>query len=191
MVVVVASTGLALFLFALMPMLGIRWVPPSPPALIIGVVLLEYAASLARRHLSPTGLSDAVVGSHVELRRGLVSALVVVAAFWWVTGLAEQQGQQRAAVEARLLAERHQAVVYSVTDLYLPDGYGIGRAALGTESSGYRHRYNGLRPLLRSNDRWFLLPVGWTHENGATVIVLEDNPGGLRVDLAPSSRPSR
>lgn len=40
-------------------------------------------------------------------------------------------------------------------------------------------------PLLYANDPWFLLPVGWKHDNGSTVIVLQSDYGSLPVDLAP------
>ena len=32
--------------------------------------------------------------------------------------------------------------------------------------------------------RWFLLPAGWTPDNGATVIVLPDSANDIRVDLS-------
>jgi hypothetical protein len=57
---------------------------------------------------------------------------------------------------------------------------------LQTEEAAYRFRCNGLRMLLHSGGRWFLLPVGWTAQNGATVVLLPDDAPTLRVDLAPS-----
>ena len=72
----------------------------------------------------------------------------------------------------------------SEKDLHLP-GPQVGVTALDGTNSAYSFQYNGLRPLLYANHRWFLLPVGWTHGNGSTVIVLQDDPGHVRVDLAP------
>jgi hypothetical protein len=61
----------------------------------------------------------------------------------------------------------------------------VGVTALSGKETAYRFRYNGLRPLLYARDRRFLLPVDWTHDNGSTVIVLQDDPSRVRVDLAP------
>jgi hypothetical protein len=77
-----------------------------------------------------------------------------------------------------------QAVVYSQNDLHLSGPY-VGVAVLSGKNTAYHFRYNGLRPLVYANNRWFLLPVGWTHNNGLTVIVLQDDPDRVRVDLAP------
>jgi hypothetical protein len=51
--------------------------------------------------------------------------------------------------------------------------------------AAFTYRYDGLRPLLHSGGHWFLLPAGWTHGNGATVIILPDTAPSIRVDLAP------
>ena len=39
----------------------------------------------------------------------------------------------------------------------------------------YRYRYSGLRLLIRSGGKYFLLPGNWTRDAG-TVIVLGDRP---------------
>ena len=57
---------------------------------------------------------------------------------------------------------------------------------LGGQDTAYHFRYIGLRLLVYAQGRWFLLPAGWTATNGSTVIVLDDDPGHVRVDLAPS-----
>jgi hypothetical protein len=67
-----------------------------------------------------------------------------------------------------------QAVVYSDKKLQLP-GAAIGVTTLSGNATAYRFRYNGLRPLLYSRDRWFLLPVDWTHDGGVTVLVIRDD----------------
>jgi hypothetical protein len=108
----------------------------------------------------------------------------LIAVFWAVTDIAAERGTATARLVEPTLRIRPQAVVYSEKDLHLP-GPEVGVVALSGADSAYAFRYNGQRPLLYANGRWFLLPVGWTHDNGATVIVLEDDPGHLRVDLAP------
>jgi hypothetical protein len=156
----------------------------SPLALAAAAVVPEYTTWTACRYeILPTRLTTAVQAS-TRPRQGLGVAVLLLAVFWAVTDIAAARGTATARLVEMTLRLRPQAVVYSEKDLHLP-GPEVGVVALTGTDSAYAFRYNGLRPLLYANDRWFLLPVGWTHDNGATVIVLEDDPGRLRVDLAP------
>ena len=119
----------------------------------------------------------------MNLRRGLIAALVIVAVLWGATAVADSRGTARAEAVEKSLPIHSQAVVYSRTDLRLT-GPGIGLTELPGTSEDFRYRYNGLRPLLHTNDTWLLLPVGWTSQNGSTVIMLPDAPEWVRVDLA-------
>ena len=160
----------------------------APFALGGAVLLLEYAAWTATVGglLAPATVARLRVGA--PLRRGVVVALVLVTAFWGVTDLAQTRGRSTARVVERTLPILPQAVVYSSQDLHLP-GPGVGVARLDADHSAYRFRYNGLRPLVHAGGRWFLLPVGWTRAGLATVVVLDDQPGRVRVDLAPGLGP--
>lgn len=71
--------------------------------------------------------------------------------------------------------------VYSERSLAL-DAVPSERLAV-TETSRYTHRYFGLRLLLFSGGRYFLLPDTWTRETGI-VVVLADTPE-LRVEISP------
>jgi hypothetical protein len=156
----------------------------SALSLAISGFLVEYSVWIASRYADPSPGIRALMHVGGGLRRGLIGALVLVATFWAVTDLADARGIATARVVELSLPLQSQAVVYSEKDLHLP-GPEVGVTALDGNNSGYNFRYNGLRPLLYANDRWFLLPVGWTHDNGSTVIVLQDYPDRLRVDLAP------
>ncbi|WP_158852657.1 hypothetical protein [Saccharothrix deserti] len=158
----------------------------SPISLAASALLVEYTLWTVDHHETcfPAGVT-APARAGVGMRRGVLVALVLIAVFWAVTNLAEARGTSNARLTELALPLQPQAVVYSQEDLHLP-GPGVGVARLEGEDGAYRFRYNGLRPLLYANDRWFLLPVGWKHDNGSTVIVLQDDPGSIRVDLAPS-----
>jgi hypothetical protein len=156
----------------------------SPLALVSAGLLLEYSAWVASRYGALPARIGAPLRAGVNLRRGLIAALVLLAAFWTVTDVANDHGVATARLVEQSLVLEPQAVVYSQQDLHLP-GPGVNVTVLGGPDSAYRFRYNGLRPLIYAHDRWFLLPVGWTHDNGSTVIVLQDDPARLRVDLAP------
>jgi hypothetical protein len=156
----------------------------SPISLAASGLLLEYGLWTASKFGNPPPRIAAVIDAGVYLRRGLIAAMVFIATFWAITNLAQARGVANARLAELSLRLQSQAVVYSEKDLQLP-GPEVGVTVLQGKDSAYRFRYNGLRPLLYSNDRWFLLPVGWTHDNGSTVIVLEDEPSRIRVDLAP------
>jgi hypothetical protein len=153
-------------------------------------LLLEYGVWTATQFAALPPRIGALIGSGAQLRRGLIAALAMVALFWAVDDLATARGTANARLFEQSLLLQPQAVVYSKDDLHLP-GPGIGVTLLAGKSTAYHFRYNGLRQLLYTHDRWFLLPVGWTHQNGSTVIVLPDDPGRTRVDLAPSTTGDR
>lgn len=117
-------------------------------------------------------------------RQLLAGALVLTSLFWGTATVAQQRGQRLAAAFERSLPLQIQAVVYSAARLQIA-GPGVTVSPLEGKDSLYRFRYNGLRVLAHSGGHWFLLPVGWTSGNGATVIVLDDRTEGVRVDLAP------
>ena len=125
-----------------------------------------------------------VLASTQPGRRGLLAALALVAVFWTATTVAQQRGVGAAnAIEASLLV-RPQAVVYSRTRLQIT-GSGVMLSRLDASDAAFAYRYSGLRTLVHAGGRWFLLPAGWTRDNGATVIVLPDSTADIRVDLSP------
>jgi hypothetical protein len=154
----------------------------SPLALAASGLLLEYGIWTMSRYADPPASVLALIQAGIGVRRGLIATLVCTAVFWAVTVLAQERGTTNARLFEESLPLKPQAVVYSQKDLKLP---GVRVRVLEGKDSAYRFLYNGLRPLLYANNRWFLLPVGWTRDNGATVIVLQDDPGQIRVDLAP------
>ena len=78
------------------------------------------------------------------------------------------------------LARRPSAVVYSAKRLQL-DSPGVRETALQDPDAAYRFRYSGLKLVLRSNDKYFLLPAGWSGPDGS-IIVLPDSEA-LRVEF--------
>jgi hypothetical protein len=156
----------------------------APLSLAAAGLLVDYGAWLADRYAVLSEGMRGVVRSGVVLRRGVLLALVVTAVFWAVTNIAQSRGLEAARLRELSLPLQAQAVVYSRDDLHL-SGPGVSATPLTGEGSAYRFRYNGLRPLLYANSRWFLLPVGWRREKLATVVVLQEDPERVRVDLAP------
>lgn len=152
-------------------------------ALGAAAFLVEYTFWTASRlKVLPGHLGDLYTAG-LTLRRGLITALVVAAAFWATTNVAYADGIRAARVVEQSLPLQGQAVVYSALELQMP---GANARRLSGNETAYRFSYNGLRLLYYTDHRWFLVPVRWKHDNGLTVIVLPEEPGKLRVDLAPS-----
>jgi hypothetical protein len=147
-------------------------------------LVLEYSVWMASHYAALPPRASSLIHTGANLRRGLITALVLTATFWAITDLAYQRGIATASLVQLSLPLQSQAVVYSAEDLHLPVPAN-DVTTLGGRDTAYHFRYDGLRPLVYAQGRWFLLPVGWTADNGETVIVLEDDPSRVRVDLAP------
>jgi hypothetical protein len=155
----------------------------APVALASGAVLLQYTADMVQLHQPTPDQLSTVLASTQKVRRGLLAALALVAVFWVMTTVAQQRGVAAAnAVEISLLVSP-QAVVYSRVRLQIT-GPGVTLSKLDGSDAAFAYRYSGLRPLIHAGGRWFLLPAGWTPDNGATVIVLPDSVNDVRVDLS-------
>lgn len=156
-----------------------------PLLLAGGALLVEYGLWIGTRFADLPARVEPLVRGSAGLRRGLVAAFVVMAVLWLVTIRAYASGTAQAQlVESRLLFQPT-VVVHSQVDLGLT-GPGIVVSDAGEGATGYRFSYRGLRPLVHANGHWFLLPVGWTVDGDAAVLMVPDSAGGgLRVDMAP------
>ena len=156
----------------------------APAALGTGVLLLEYAVDTAKATDTMSAPLTTALAATSTLRRVTAAALILVAVFWATANIAQQRGIDAARAIELSLPTQPQAVVYSRTRLQIT-GQGVNLATLNATGAAFAFRYNGLRMLVHAGGRWFLLPVGWTHENGATVVLLSDRSDDIRVDLAP------
>ena len=76
-------------------------------------------------------------------------------------------------------------IVYSATDLHLEvPGLKIDQACDSQQICQYR--YDNLKFLVRSRDRYFLFPSPWDSKT-SRVIVLPDNDS-IRVEFVPETR---
>lgn len=156
----------------------------APVALTGGALLLGYTAEMLQAHEAVPGRLSTVLTSTRTLRRALLLALALVGIFWVTTTVAQQRGTAAAEAIELSLPLRPQAVVYSRDRLQIT-GPGVTLARLDEADAAFVYRYSGLRTLVHSGGRWYLLPAGWTRDNGATVIVLPDSADDIRVDLSP------
>jgi hypothetical protein len=153
----------------------------TPLSVALGIVLLVYGGYVFAALLSPRSASASerwFAPGPVAI--GLVSMLVVLSLFWAASAYAAALGRGRAEILETGLSERPGVIVYSKERLGLT-GPGVVEEELPGARSAFHFRYEGLRLLIRSDDKYFLLPDGWTRSNG-TAIVLPDS-SGLRFEF--------
>ncbi|WP_250034896.1 hypothetical protein [Paractinoplanes maris] len=118
------------------------------------------------------------------MERGLVVGafgVLLVGLLWAANSFAGAYGTGRAEAESQVLSRRPEVVLF--TEEALPSTpAGVTHADLG-QGVEPRHEYRGLRLLLQSDDRLFLVPAQWTDES-STFVVPYDDKIRLRL-LAP------
>jgi hypothetical protein len=112
----------------------------------------------------------------------LVVAMLCFSLFWFVSMYADVVGRWEAGQLAGRLDERPCVDVYSRTPLNL-ESRSIETEEMSADKEAYRYRYSGLRFLVRSADRFFLLPEAWSEENAHTIIIRDSDE--IRVEVMP------
>jgi hypothetical protein len=158
---------------------------PFPRIYIVpAIALLSYAAYLYQRWLVANRRSTLwpESGSIVPyLLLGLTVCLIALSLFLAVNDYAVKHGESSRMDLATYLRQKRPAVrVYSTTRLRLhnPD---VREESLPGRDNDYRFCYTGLRLLIWSNDRHFLLPEDWGVGNRVTIILPDNNT--TRVEL--------
>lgn len=180
----IAALGLVVVGCGMLGLLGLAAYPGSfpvtPIGLGLGVLSIGYASVLAQMTELRPRLQRAEPPIAFEiLPRVAAAAVVVLTLFWSVAVFAQAHGRAVArslVVESRSLP---QITIFAEERLHL-DGPGVREAELTGAEARYRFRYDGLRLLVRSNDRLFMLPTPW--RPGGHAIVLPDDPT-LRIEL--------
>lgn len=116
----------------------------------------------------------------------LAAGVIVVSVFWCVSVAAEAAGMR----DSYRLYQGHlrdlpKVVLYSSKPLSI-EGPGIDVTPIPDPSAAYHWRYTGLRLLVYSSGKYFLLPSGWA-STGDSAIVLRDEPG-LRFEFQEPDR---
>jgi hypothetical protein len=143
----------------------------------VGIALLAYGLHLldrigAAQRGQARGTETAASVRATAL--ALVAMLVVLSGFWTASQYADALGRGRAQRLAASLHLRPQVTVYAPKGLAI-DSAGVVEERLAGDDGAYRYRYSGLRLLVRSGGKYFLVPDSWTRRSG-TAIVLADSP---------------
>jgi hypothetical protein len=133
-------------------------------AVTLSLLCALYGDLLERRLTGRTRTSPAA--------RVLILVLLAFAAFWNVERLAHVVGEEYAAQITSNPRQLLAVTIYSPKslELRLP---GIQETRLGNPESAYRYRYDGLRLVQRSGDRYLLMSEQWDART-SRIVVLRD-----------------
>lgn len=142
-------------------------------SLSIGVLLLVCADRLLRSLIAqrrPPQMMRRVPGAVAVAEWGAVFVLVSVGLFWAVGSYAITLGISRGQQLETTLRNLTQVVAYSEKKLNL-QAPGVREVPCPYPDSAYHFRYDGLKLVRQSGNHYFLLPAGWTHTNGAAILL--------------------
>jgi hypothetical protein len=155
----------------------------TPLCLGSGTLFIAYALHIRRRLRAPQREPEA---ERAALTRGvnlaLVILLVLLSVFWMATNYAKAYGRGFASQLSQRLDRQPSVVIYSTDRLYL-HGNGIVEQTLPASGGAYHYRYEGLRLLIYSRGRYFLLPEGWDRSRDPTIVL--PDAGSLRFEFKP------
>jgi hypothetical protein len=155
-----------------------EWVPlVNPLVLAAGVAVAAYGGWLVSAAGDQQAPLPLVPAWQRALRGLLVGGVITLALFWEVANFADVVGRGKALEVKTIVRDLPRATVFSATPLGIQaPGVREEQVTVGPDAGkdALRYRTTGLRFLVRSGGRMFLLHDGWTPERG-TVIVLPDN----------------
>jgi hypothetical protein len=157
-----------------------------PPVILgSGPALAAYSA-WALRHLGAPRRGDGATGIPAWERGGYAIALMiaVLAVFWASSLYAAALGRGRAEVLAESLASRPAVTVFSQRSLGI-DAAGVVVTKITDPAAEYRYRYSGLRLLVHSANKYFLVNDGWSRARGVTIVL--DDTAGIRLESTPGA----
>jgi hypothetical protein len=155
----------------------------TPLCLVAGLGLVSYSVLVDRRRRAGPSTGNAnpsAAGPVAPLSVILVSVLLMAGLVWEVANYADIKGRQLGEFVADQLAFRPGVVVYSEKRLQI-DQPGVTETRFDEPDSAYRFRYEGLKLLLRSSSRFFLVPGSWSVDRGTTIVLPES--GSMRLEF--------
>lgn len=152
-----------------------------PLLLMLTVGLLGYIQHLHLRHVESCAAmtTPSPPTSSLTYTVALV-AVGMVAGLWTVYGYAEHVGHRRATEFAADLPAKPGIVIYSAQRISLI-GPGVTFEELQDPDSKYHYRYIGFRLLVRSADKFLLLPAQWQHGRDHVIFLQDGND--VRIDV--------
>jgi hypothetical protein len=155
--------------------------------LFFGAGALAYAGHLKRSFPDRSGPGPTVRIS--LLSTVLVALFMTMNLFLAVGQWADAAGRGAAqSLEAALPSARPAVSLYSKQNLHI-DGPGVVAIGFADPEAAYRFKYTGLRLLIRSGDKYFLLPTRWSRENAVAIVLKESD--SIRLEFTPGASVSQ
>ena len=147
----------------------------TPLSLRLGALLLRHSlgSQLATRWQQPWNPRLVAAG------RIATAALLVAGLFWIANGFAALYGVGRALDDVAGLPGRPELVLDTKEPLDAPPGVTQTPITAGP----FKYRYEGLRLLVESGGRLFLVPANWKQGTSRTLVV--DFTPDVRIQLVP------
>lgn len=124
------------------------------------------------------------VNPHPRAQLLVLIALGLLGFLWTVSLYAERVGRNAATGLVADFPNRSMVVVYSTERIAIA-GPGVKVDEINQPGSKYRYKYTGLRLLIRSSDKYLLLPVNWQRGRDHVFVVQDDE--SIRIDVKASS----
>lgn len=177
--------SLALADLFVVPVFPVSFLEGRGLSLSVGILLLAYAARLfrlLRGERNPKRVPRRAPGAVSMVEWGAAFILVSVGLFWAAGSYAIGVGMRYAQQLETALWSRPDVVAFSEKRLSL-HGPGLREVNCQDPDAAYRFRYDGLKLMLQSGNQYLLLPAGWTHTNGAAILIPRSDK--IRLEFTP------
>ncbi|WP_405863601.1 hypothetical protein [Streptomyces sp. NBC_00005] len=145
--------------------------PWGPLLMVVGFAAIAYGHSLGPQQ-SPV---------HGQLWRDTAIVLALLSLFATAASYAEILGRRTAEITLSELHDEPDVVIYSKEDIFPERTPGIKVVELARQKVAgddaeplYRYRITGLKMLIRSGSRCFLIPKDWRPKEGSVIILPSD-----------------
>lgn len=182
-----AALGVFLTFFAIWAMFRPLPVATSylvPPVILgLGPALIAYSAWTLRNVRPPgEGPADQVVPGWERGGYVIAAMLALLGIFWASSSYAAALGRGRAEALAGNLSGQPAVTVFSVRSLGI-SAAGVTVSRIATADTAYKFRYSGLRLLVHSAGKYFLVNDGWSRQQGVTIVLPDTSD--IRMEFTP------
>lgn len=158
-----------------------------PLLFMLTVILLGYIEHLRLRYVESLAAMTTPSSTPPSLAYASTLAYILalltagmVAGLWTVSNYAEHVGNRVATELADQLPARPGIVIYSTQRIAL-NGPGVEVGEITAPDIKYHYKYTGLRLLIRSADKFLLLPSKWQHGRDHVFFLQDGND--VRIDV--------
>ena len=149
----------------------------TPYLMALGVLVATWCVRL--RRLGRDGKLPALTTEQRAVETTLVLSLVTLLLFWGTADYAQALGRRLAINFEQGVQYMPRAEVYSHKPLSIGSN-AVREVKVGSGDTAL-YRYDGLRLLVLSGGRFFLLHDGWTPRDGTVIVLPDDN--SVRIEF--------